>query len=107
MLYHSSIIGYPIGKCENMKLQMGYYFLKSNNFPIKTWVCDFVIREEWLQRLGHTIIYFKEYMIFNKDGCQHTSKVSKPIHQKSSYLIVRKKILNKGHFEFISPFNAP
>jgi hypothetical protein len=36
------------GKCENVKLQMGDYLLKSNMFSIEMGGCDVVLGVQWL-----------------------------------------------------------
>ena len=38
-------------------------------FAIEMGYCDIVIRESWLQILGHITLAFKDlYMLFNKEG---------------------------------------
>jgi hypothetical protein len=63
------------GKCENVKIQNRYYFLKSNMFYIEMEGCDIVLGVEWLQTLGLVTMDFKElYMSFNKDDHKYTLK---------------------------------
>jgi hypothetical protein len=53
------------GCCENVYLQIGYYFLKSHMFVIEMGRCDIVMGVEWLHTLGPITMDFKElYMRF-------------------------------------------
>jgi hypothetical protein len=55
-----------VGKCENVRLQMGDYRVKTHLFFINMGGCDIVLGEEWLRTLGLVIMDFKEiYMSFN------------------------------------------
>lgn len=40
------------GRCENIKLCMGYYHLKTRMFSIEMGGCDIVLSVEWLYTLG-------------------------------------------------------
>ena len=40
------------GCCENVKLQMGDYHLKTHMFAIDMGACDIVLGDEWLRTLG-------------------------------------------------------
>ena len=40
------------GRCENVKLQMGDYHLKTCMFAIDMGGCDIVLGAEWLRTLG-------------------------------------------------------
>jgi hypothetical protein len=40
------------GCCENMRLQIGQYHLKSHMFSIDMGGCDIVLGDEWLCTLG-------------------------------------------------------
>jgi hypothetical protein len=40
------------GKCENVKLQMGDYFLKSNMFSIEMGGCDVVLGARMVVNIG-------------------------------------------------------
>jgi hypothetical protein len=53
------------GRCENVKLQMGEYHLKTHMFSIEMGGCDIVLGVEWLHTLGPVTMDFKElYMCF-------------------------------------------
>lgn len=40
------------GRCENIKLQMGDYHLKTHMFVINMGGCDIVLGVEWIRTLG-------------------------------------------------------
>ena len=48
------------GRCENFRLQIGHYQLKSHMFSIDMGGCDIVLGVEWLQILGPILMDFKE-----------------------------------------------
>jgi hypothetical protein len=53
------------GHCENVRLQMGDYSLKTHMFSIEMGGCDIVLGVEWLQTLGPITMDFHElYMSF-------------------------------------------
>eukprot|EP00253_Pinus_taeda_P004829 PITA_04829 len=53
------------GRCENVKLQMGDYQLKTHMFSINMGVCDIVLGADWLRTLGPITMDFQElYMSF-------------------------------------------
>ena len=57
------------GRCENVKLQMGDYHLKTHMFVIDMGGCDIVLGAEWVCTLGPITMDFQEiYMIFVKDS---------------------------------------
>jgi hypothetical protein len=57
------------GSCENVKLQMGEYHLKSHMFSIEMGGCDVVLCVKWLCTLGPNTMDFKDlYMSFTKEG---------------------------------------
>jgi hypothetical protein len=57
------------GHCENVKLQMGDYHLKTHMFPISMGGCDIVLGMEWLHTLGPiTLDYQKLYIIFTQEA---------------------------------------
>jgi hypothetical protein len=63
------------GQCENVKLQMGDYSLKTHMFSIEMGGCDIVLGVEWLRTLGPITMDFLElYMSFKKDGHSYTLK---------------------------------
>ena len=57
------------GHCENVKLQMGDYHLKTHMFATDMGGCDIVLGVEWLRTLGPITMDFQElYMCFVKDS---------------------------------------
>ena len=60
------------GHCENYKLQMGDYHLKTHMFAIDMGICNIVLGDEWLSTLGLITMDFKElYMSFVKESHTH------------------------------------
>ena len=61
------------GCCENFKLQMEDYHLKTHMFSIDMGSCDIVLGDKWLRTLGLITMVLKElYMSFVKDSHTHT-----------------------------------
>ena len=61
------------GRCENVKLQMGDYQLKTHMFAIHMGGCDIVLGAEWLRTLGPITMDFQElYMSFKQNNSTHT-----------------------------------
>ena len=48
------------GHCENVRLQIGQYHLKSHMFAIDMGGCDIVLGVEWLRTLGPILMDFKD-----------------------------------------------
>lgn len=46
-------------ECDNLKLQMGFYHLKTHMYAINMGGCDIVLGEEWLGILGLVTMDFK------------------------------------------------
>jgi hypothetical protein len=86
------------GQCENVKLQIGEYHLKTHMFSIEMGGCDIVLGEKWLCTLGLVTMDFKElYMSFMQEGKKHTLKgltSSSPEIITSHHM---EKLLKKGH----------
>ena len=56
-------------RCENVKLQMGDYHLKTHMFSIDMGGCDIVLGAKWFRTLGPITMDFQElYMKFVKDS---------------------------------------
>jgi hypothetical protein len=61
------------GHCENVKLQMGDYHLKTHMFSISMGGCDIVLGVEWLHTLGPiTMDYQDLYMSFTQEAHPYT-----------------------------------
>jgi hypothetical protein len=48
------------GRCENVRLQIGDYHLKSHMFAIDMGGCDIVLGADWIRTLGPILMDFKE-----------------------------------------------
>jgi len=95
------------GCCENVKIQMGDYHLKTHMFFIDMGVCDIVLGAEWIHTLEPITIDFQElYMSFVKDCHTYLLQGIKANPPKiiSSYRM--EKILKKGHAGIISHLHA-
>jgi hypothetical protein len=46
------------GRCENVRLQIGDYNLKSHMFAIDMGGCDIVLGAEWIRTLGPILMDF-------------------------------------------------
>jgi hypothetical protein len=58
------------GHCENVRLQIGDYHLKSHMFAINMGGCDIVLGAYWLRTLGPILMDFKDLtMQFDQEGC--------------------------------------
>ena len=95
------------GRCENVKLQMWYYHLKTHMFAIDLGVFDIVLGAPWLHTLGPITMEFKElYMGFVEGSHTHMLQGIKanPLEIISSHRM--ENILKKGHSSIIAQFNA-
>jgi hypothetical protein len=95
------------GCCENVRLQIGDYHLKSHMFSIDMGGCDIVLGAEWLRTLGPILMDFKEVtMQFNQEGQQYKFQgiiVDSPKMISSHRM---EKLLKKGHSGVISQLHA-
>ena len=63
------------GRCENVKLQLRDYHLKTHMFAVDIGGCDIILGDEWLRTLEPITMDIKElYIIFVKDSHNHTLK---------------------------------
>jgi hypothetical protein len=61
------------GHCENVKLQMGDYHLKTHMFSISMGGCDIVLGVEWIHTLGPITMDYQElYMSFTQEAHTYT-----------------------------------
>eukprot|EP00253_Pinus_taeda_P017311 PITA_17311 len=95
------------GCCENVKLQMGDYQLKTHMFSIHMGRCDIVLGAEWLRTLGPITMDFQElYMSFKQNNSTRTLRglqAGAPSIISSHRM---EKLLKKGHHQVIAQFNA-
>jgi len=94
------------GRCENVKLQMGDYHLKTHMFSISMGVCDIILGVEWLCTFGLiTMDYQKLCMIFYHKAHSYTLR---GLQEGSPEIIIphrMEKLLNKGYNGVIAQFN--
>eukprot|EP00253_Pinus_taeda_P016779 PITA_16779 len=95
------------GRCENVKLQMGDYQLKTHMFTIHMGGCDIVLGAEWLCTLGPITMDFQElYMSFKQNNHTHTLcrlQAGAPSIISSHRM---EKLLKKGDHGVMAQFNA-
>eukprot|EP00253_Pinus_taeda_P035006 PITA_35006 len=95
------------GHCENVKLQMGDYQLKTHLFAIHMGGCDIVLGAEWLRTLGPITMDFQElYMSFKQNNSTHTLCGLQAGAPSIISLHRMEKLLKKGHHGVIAQSNA-
>lgn len=95
------------GRCENFKLQMGDYQLKTHMFFIHMGGCDFVLGAEWLRTLGPITMDFQElYMSFKQNNYTHTLRGLQAGSPSIISLHRMEKLLKKGNHGVVAQFNA-
>jgi hypothetical protein len=95
------------GCCENFKLQMSDYHLKTHMFSISMGGCDIFLRVEWIRTLGPIIMVYQElYMSFTQDAHPYTLRGLQAGSPKIIISHRMEKMLNKGHYGVISQFNS-
>jgi hypothetical protein len=86
------------GRCENVRLQIGDYHLKSHMFAIDMGGCDIVLGADWLRTFGPILMDFQNLtMQFDQRGHQYKFQ---GITAGSPELISShrmEKLLKKGH----------
>jgi hypothetical protein len=95
------------GRCENVKLKVGYYKLKKHMFAIDMGRFYRVLGAEWLRTLGPVTMDFKE-LEFSLTQDYHTYTL-KGIHACPPQIISSHhmdKLLKKGHSGIIAQFHA-
>jgi hypothetical protein len=95
------------GRCENVRLQIGDYHLKSHMFSIDMGGCDIVLGADWLRTLGPILMDFKELtMQFDQEGHQYKFQGITAVSPEiiSSHLM--EKLLKKDHSSVISQLHA-
>ena len=95
------------GCCENVKLQMQDYQLKTHMFAIHMRGCNIVLDTNWLRTLGPITMDFQElYMTFKQNNYTHTLRglqVGAPSIISSHRM---EKLLKKGNHGVVAQFNA-
>jgi len=95
------------GRCENVRLQIGDYHLKSHIFAIDMGGCDIVLGADWLRTLGSILMDFKALtMQVNQEGHQYKFQgiiIGSPEVISSHRM---EKLLKKGHYGVIAQLHA-
>eukprot|EP00253_Pinus_taeda_P019281 PITA_19281 len=95
------------GRCEDVKLKMGDYQLKTHMFSIHMGGCDIVLGADWLRTLGPITMDFQElYMSFKQNNHTHTLRglqAGAPSIISSHRM---EKLLKKGNHGVVVQFNA-
>lgn len=95
------------GRCENVKLHMGDYHLKTQMFAINMGGCDIVLGAEWLRTLSPITVDFQElYMSFKQNDHTHTLHGLQADAPSIISLHRMEKLLKKGDHGVIAQFNA-
>jgi hypothetical protein len=95
------------GRCENVRLQIGQYNMKSHMFAIDMGGCDIVLGAEWLRTLGPILMDIKELtMQFNQEGQQYKFQgiTVDSLEIISSHRM--EKLLKKGHSDIIAQLHS-
>jgi hypothetical protein len=95
------------GHCENVRLQIGDYHMKSHMFAIDMGGCDIVLGVEWLRNLGPILMDFKELtMQFNQEGQKYKFQGITAGSPKIISSHRMEKFLKKGHSRIIAQLHA-
>jgi hypothetical protein len=95
------------GRCENIRVRIGNYHLKSHMFAIDMGDCDIVLGVEWLRTLGPILMDFKELtMKFQHEGqrYQFQGLATGSPEIISSHRM--ENLLKKGHFGIIAQLHS-
>jgi hypothetical protein len=95
------------GRCENVRLQIGDYHLKSHMFAIDMVGCDIVLGVDWLRTLGPILMDFI-YLTMQFDQEGHQYKFQGIIFSSPKIISSHRmeKLLKKGHFGVIAQLHA-
>jgi hypothetical protein len=95
------------GRCENVRLQIGQYHMKSHMFSIDMGGCVIVLGAKWLRTLGPILMDFKELtMQFNQEGQQYKFQgitIGSPEIINFHHM---ENILKKGHSYIIAQLHS-
>jgi hypothetical protein len=95
------------GRCENVRLQIGDYHLKSHMFSIDMGGCNIVLGAEWLRTLGPILMDFQNLtMQFDQGSHKHKFQgitADSPEIISSHHM---EKLLKKGHSSVIAQIHA-
>jgi hypothetical protein len=95
------------GRCENVRLQIGQYHLKSHMFSIDMGGCDIVLGVKWLRTLGPILVDFKDLTIqLQQEGQQYMFQVITTSYHEIIGSHRMEKLLKKGHSGIISRLHS-
>jgi hypothetical protein len=95
------------GRCENVRLQIGDYHLKSHMFAIDMGGCDIVLGVEWLRTLGPILMDFQNLtMQFDQGGHKHKFQGITAGYPEIISSHRMEKLLKKGHSGVIAQLHA-
>jgi hypothetical protein len=95
------------GRCENVKLQMGDYHLKTHMLSISMGGCDIVLGVEWLCTLGQITLDYQElYMSFTQESHPYTLRGLQADSPEIISSHRMENILKKCHHGVITQFNV-
>jgi hypothetical protein len=95
------------GSCENVRLQIGDYHLKSHMFAIDMGGCDIVLGVDWLRTLGPILMDFKDLtMQFDQEGHHYKFQGIIVISTEIISSHRMEKMLKKGHSGVITQLHA-
>jgi hypothetical protein len=95
------------GRCENVRLQIGDYNLKSHMFAIDMGGCDIVLGAEWLRTLCPILMEFQNLtMQFDQGSHKHKFQGITAGSPKIISSHRMEKLLKKGHSGVIAQLHA-
>jgi hypothetical protein len=95
------------GRCENVKLQMSDYHLKTHMFSIVMVGCDILLGVGWLHTLRLIIMDYQDlYMSFTQESHPYTLRGLQGVSLEIINSHRMEKKLKKGHHGVISQFNV-
>jgi hypothetical protein len=95
------------GHCENVRLQISDYHLKSHMFAIEMGGCDIVLGADWLRTLGPILMDFQNLtMQFDQGGHKYKFQgiTVGSLEIISSHRM--EKLLKKGHYGVIAQLHT-
>jgi hypothetical protein len=95
------------GRCENVRLQIGDYHLKSHMFTIDMGSCDIVLGADWIRTLGPILMDFKSLTMQLDQEC-HQYKFQSIMTDSPEVISSHRmeKLLKKVHSGVIAQLHA-
>jgi hypothetical protein len=93
--------------CENVRLQIGHYQLKSHMFSTDMGSCDILLGVEWLHAFGPILMDFKELtMQFQQEGKRYQFQGLTICSPEIISLHRMENLLKKGHSSIIPQLHS-